>query len=322
MQFLEDFEGVLNSLLHEKNIDVYVTGSNSHFLSSDVVTQFRGRGDEIHVWPLSFAEFSQAQKGTFEQTWDDYVVYGGLPLVLSFDAREDKASYLTSLFEKVYISDIVERHNVRNFVELDELVNVLASSIGSYASVSKLVRTLNSRHNSGITDKTVKKYIDYLQDSYLVNIAKKFDIKGRKYIGTPAKYYFEDVGLRNARLNFRQIEETHLMENVIFNELRIRGFNVDVGMIESLENNAEGARKKKRLEVDFIATKGAEKIYLQSALEMKTEEKIRTERRSLLKVSDSFKKVIVVKEDIKPRFDEDGIKTIGLRNFLLSSSPN
>ncbi len=318
VQFLEDFEDVLNSLLHIKNVDVYVTGSNSHFLSSDVVTQFRGRGDEIHVWPLSFAEFSQAHDGTFEQAWDDYMVYGGLPLVLSFDAPEDKANYLMNLFEKVYISDIVERNKVRNVVELDELVDVLASSIGSYASVNKLAKTFKSRHNSEISDKTIKKYIDYLQDSYLVNRAKKFDIKGRKYIGTPAKYYFEDVGLRNARLNFRQIEETHLMENVIYNELRIRGYSVDVGMLEVSENGSDGRRKKKQLEVDFIATKGAEKLYVQSALEMKTEEKIHAERRGLLKVSDFFKKMIVVGDDIKPRFDEDGIETVGLKHFLMA----
>ena len=320
IQFLQEFEDVLNSLLHVENVDVYVTGSNSQFLSSDVVTQFRGRGDEIHVWPLSFSEFSAAHKSDFDEAWDDYIVYGGLPLVLSFREPEDKANYLTSLFEKVYISDIVERHNVRNVVELDELVDVLASSIGSYASVSKLAKTFKSRHNCEISDKTIKNYIDYLQDSYLINKAKKFDIKGRKYIGTPAKYYFEDLGLRNARLGFRQIEETHLMENAIYNELRIRGFNVDVGMIESVENNGDGQRKKKQLEVDFIATKGAQKIYVQSALEMKTEEKIKAERRGLLKVPDSFQKIIVVRDNIKPRIDENGIETLGLKHFLLSNN--
>ena len=322
IQFVDGFEDVLNSLLHIKNVDVYVTGSNSHFLSSDVVTQFRGRGDEIHVWPLAFAEFWKVYDGSFEQAWDDYIVYGGLPLVSSFITPEDKSNYLTSLFQKVYISDIVERHNVKNAIELDELVDVLASGIGSYASISKLAKTFNSKHNSGISDKTVKKYIDYLQDSYLINKVKKFDVKGRKYIGTPAKYYFEDVGLRNSRLNFRQIEETHLMENVIYNELRIYGFNVDVGMIESIERDSEGNMKKKQLEVDFIASKGPEKVYVQSAFEMKTEEKIKNERRGLTKVQDSFKKVIVVREDIKPRYDEDGVEIVGLKNFLLSSLPN
>lgn len=317
VQYMDEFEDVLNSLLHIRNVDIYVTGSNSRFLSSDVITQFRGRGDEIHVYPLSFREYLSAYPGTAEEAWDDYVVYGGLPLVLSMEAPEDKAAYLTALFQKVYISDIMERHSVRNKAELDELVDILASASGSYTSPSKLARTFKSVKGKVISDKTIKNYIDYLIDSFLISRAVRYDIKGKKYIGSPAKYYFEDVGLRNARLGFRQVEENHLMENIIYNELRIRGYHVDVGMVERYETGKDGKRSKRQLEVDFVATKGSEKYYIQSAFAMPTAEKLQQEQRGLLSIPDSFRKIIVVGNNIKVRRDENGIVMIGLRNFLL-----
>ena len=320
VQYLDEFEDVLNSLLHIRNADVYVTGSNSKFLSSDVITQFRGRGDEIHVYPLSFSEYTSAYQGTLDEAWDDYLVYGGLPLILTMEAPEDKAEYLNSLFQKVYISDIVERHNVRNKAELDELVDILASAIGSYTNQNKLARTFKSVKGKSISDKTIKNYIDYLIDSFLISKAARYDIKGKKYIGSPSKYYFEDVGLRNARLGFRQVEQTHLMENLIYNELRIRGYHVDVGVVEHYEATAEGKRGKKQLEVDFVATRGSEKYYIQSAFALPTEDKVNQEQRSLLSIPDSFRKIIVVGDNIKVRRDENGIITVGLRNFLLDEN--
>ena len=317
VQYMDEFEDVLNSLLHIPNADVYVTGSNSKFLSSDVITEFRGRGDEIRVHPLSFREYTSAYSGMLDEAWDDYVVYGGLPLILSMEAPEDKAEYLTTLFQKVYLSDIVERHKVRNKAELDELVDVLASSAGSYTSLNKLTKTFKSIKNKPLSDKTIKNYIDYLIDSFLISKAMRFDIKGKKYIGSPAKYYFEDVGLRNARLGFRQVEENRLMENIIYNELRIRGYHVDVGIVEHYSANRGGKREKKQLEVDFVATMGSEKYYIQSAFAMPTSDKIAQEQRSLLSISDSFRKIIVVGSNQKVRRDENGIATIGLQNFLL-----
>ncbi len=317
VQYMDEFEDVLNSLMHIPNADVYVTGSNSKFLSSDVITEFRGRGDEIRVHPLSFREYTSAYSGMLDEAWDDYVVYGGLPLILSMEAPEDKAEYLTTLFQKVYLSDIVERHKVRNKAELDELVDVLASSAGSYTSLNKLTKTFKSIKNKPLSDKTIKNYIDYLIDSFLISKAMRFDIKGKKYIGSPAKYYFEDVGLRNARLRFRQVEENHLMENIIYNELRIRGYHVDVGIVEHYSANRGGKREKKQLEVDFVATMGSEKYYIQSAFAMPTSDKIAQEQRSLLSISDSFRKIIVVGSNQKVRRDENGIATIGLQNFLL-----
>ena len=320
VQYLDEFEDVLNSLLHIRNADVYVTGSNSKFLSSDVITQFRGRGDEIHVYPLSFSEYLSVYQGSQDEAWDDYLVYGGLPLILAMEEPEDKADYLHSLFQKVYISDIVERHNVRNKEELDELVDVLASAIGSYTNQNKLVRTFKSVKNKTISDKTIKKYTDYLIDSYLISKADRYDIKGKKYIGKLSKYYFEDVGLRNARLGFRQIEETHLMENIIYNELRVRGYHVDVGVVENCETKPDGKRGKKQLEVDFVATKGSEKYYIQSAFALPTADKVNQEQRGLLSIPDFFRKIVVVGENIKVRRDENGIITIGLRNFLLDEN--
>lgn len=319
VQYLDEFEDVLNSFLHIRNADVYVTGSNSKFLSSDVITQFRGRGDEVHVYPLSFREYCSAYEGTSDEAWDDYYNYGGLPLILSMETEEDKAEYLSSLFQKVYLSDIVERHKVRNKEELDELVDILASAIGSLTNPQKLARTFQTVKNRSISDKTIKTYIDYLIDSFLVSKAARFDVKGRKYIGSLAKYYFEDVGLRNARLNFRQTEENHIMENIIYNELRIRGYKVDVGIVEHFET-VDGKRARKQLEVDFVATRGSEKFYLQSAFSMPNQEKRDQEQRSLLSIPDSFKKMIVVVDNIKVRRDENGIVTIGLRNFLLDEN--
>lgn len=320
VQYLNEFEDVLNSLLHINNVDVYVTGSNSKFLSSDVITQFRGRGDEIHVYPLSFREYISAYQGTLDEAWDDYLVYGGLPLILTMEIPEDKAEYLNSLFQKVYISDIVERHNVRNKAELDELVDIIASAIGSYTNQNKLARTFKSAKGTTISDKTIKNYIDYLIDSFLISKASRFDVKGKKYIGSPSKYYFEDVGLRNARLGFRQIEQTHLMENIIYNELRIRGYHVDVGVVEHYEASDGGKRSKKQLEVDFVATRGSEKCYIQSAFALSSADKVNQEQRSLLCISDSFRKIIVVGDNIKVRRDENGIVTVGLRNFLLDEN--
>lgn len=320
VQYMDEFEDVLNSLLHIPNADVYVTGSNSKFLSSDVITEFRGRGDEIHVYPLSFREYASVYPGTPDEAWDDYVVYGGLPLILSMEAPEDKAEYLTTLFQKVYLSDIVERHNVRSKAELDELVDVLASSTGSYTSLSKLMETFKSVKNKTLSDKTIKNYIDYLMDSFLISKATRYDIKGKKYIGSPAKYYFEDVGLRNARLGFRQVEENHLMENIIYNELRIRGYHVDVGVVEHYSANSAGKREKRQLEVDFVATLGSDKCYIQSAFATPSSDKAEQERRSLLSISDSFRKIIVVGRDQKVRRDENGIATIGIQKFLLDEN--
>jgi len=318
VQLLDEFEDVLNSFLHIRNADVYVTGSNSRFLSSDVITEFRGRGDEIRVHPLSFREYSSVYEGTFDEAWDDYISYGGLPLVLSMKTQEDKAEYLQSLFQKVYLSDIIDRHKIRNKNELDDLVNILSSAIGSLTNPSKLARTFKSVNNKTISDKTLHSYIGYLIDAFLISKAVRFDIKGKKYIGSPAKYYFEDVGLRNARLNFRQMEENHIMENIVYNELRIRGYHVDVGVVEHCAPNSGGKRIKRQLEVDFIATKGSQKLYIQSAFSMSNQDKITQEERPLLSIGDSFKKIVIVRDNIKARINELGIMTIGIRNFLLS----
>lgn len=320
VQLLDEFEDVLNSFLHIRNADIYVTGSNSKFLSSDLITEFRGRGDEIHVYPLSFAEFASVYNGTLDEAWDDYFTYGGMPLILSRITADDKAEYLSSLFNKVYLSDIIERHNVKNRNELDELVNILASAVGSLTNPLKLSNTFKSMKNKKISDKTIKKYIDYFEDAFLISKAARYDIKGKKYINTPIKYYFEDVGLRNARLNFRQQEENHIMENIIYNELRIRGYNVDVGIVDVFQKNNEGKRVRKQLEVDFIANKGNNKYYIQSAFAMNNEEKINQERNSLTNINDSFKKIIVVKDNINPRRDENGIMTIGIQKFLITEN--
>ncbi len=320
VQLLTEFEDVLNSFMHIRNADVYVTGSNSKFLSSDLVTEFRGRGDEIRMYTLSFREYSSVYEGSADEAWDDYFTYGGLPLILSRETPEEKAEYLMSLFQKVYISDIVDRHKVRNREELDELVDILASAVGSLTNPLKLANTFKTVKNKTISDKTLKKYIDYLMDAFLVSKAVRYDIKGRKYIGSPAKFYFEDVGLRNARLNFRQMEENHIMENIIYNELRIRGYHVDVGIVEQFGKNSESKTTKKQFEVDFVVTRGSEKYYIQSAFAMNTPGKQEQEERPLNAIGDSFKKIIVVRDNIKVRRNEMGIVTIGIRNFLLDEN--
>ncbi len=317
IQYVGDFSDLVNGLSHIRNLDVYVTGSNSRFLSSDILTEFRGRGDEIHVFPLSFAEYCSVYKGSMTEAWKDYYTYGGLPLILSRDDDEMKAEYLSSLLQKVYISDIVDRNKIRNESELEALLNILASSIGSLTNPAKLTRSFKSMKNSRITEKTVKKYLGYLTDAFLMDKALRYDVKGKKYIETPSKYYFSDVGIRNAQLNFRQQEENHIMENIIFNELKIRGYRVDVGVVEVVETNGEGKRVQKGLEIDFIATKGNNRYYIQSAFDMPNEAKEKQEKRSLLKIKDSFKKIIVVKDDIKLKRDDSGITTMGIFEFLL-----
>lgn len=320
VQLLDEFEDVLNSFMHIRNADVYVTGSNSKFLSSDLVTEFRGRGDEIRIYPLSFREYCSAYKGSADEAWDDYFTYGGLPLILSSETAEEKAEYLISLFRKVYLGDIIDRHKVRNQEELDELVDILASYVGSLTNPLKLANTFKTVREKTISDKTLKKYIDYLLDAFLVSKAVRYDIRGRKYIGSSAKFYFEDVGLRNARLNFRQMEENHIMENIIYNELRIRGYRADVGLVEQFGKNSEDKTTKKQLEVDFVATKGSEKYYIQSAIAMTTPEKQSREEHPLNVISDSFKKIIVVRDNIKARRNDMGIVTVGIRNFLLDEN--
>ena len=320
VQLLAEFEDVLNSFMHIRNADVYVTGSNSKFLSSDLVTEFRGRGDEIRIYPLSFREYCSVYEGSADEAWDDYFTYGGLPLILSRETAEEKAEYLMSLFQKVYLSDIVDRHKVRNQEELDELVDILASAVGSLTNPLKLANTFKTVKKKTISDKTLKKYMDYLMDAFLVSKAVRYDIKGRKYIGSPAKFYFEDVGLRNARLNFRQMEENHIMENIIYNELRIRGYHVDVGLVEQFGKNSENKTTKKQLEVDFVVTRGSEKYYIQSAFAMDSRSKQEQEERPLNAIGDSFKKIIVVRDNIKVRRNDMGIVTIGIRNFLLDEN--
>lgn len=317
VQLLKEFEDVLNSFLHIKNADVYVTGSNSKFLSSDVITEFRGRGDEIRVYPLSFREFVSVYDGAKEEAWDDYFNYGGLPLVLSCKTPEEKAEYLISQFKKVYVSDLVERHKIKNGEEFDELIDILASTIGSLTNPLKLANTFKSIKNKTISDKTLKNYLEYLQDAFLISRAKKYDVKGKKYINSPSKYYFEDIGLGNARLDFRQTEENHIMENIIYNELRIRGYRVDVGLVEVFGKDNEGKTTKKQLEVDFVATMGSKKYYIQSAFSMPTADKIKQEQRPFLSINDYFKKIIVVRDNIKVRRNEYGITTIGIVNFLI-----
>ncbi|MBR6053058.1 MAG: ATP-binding protein [Clostridia bacterium] len=320
VQLIDEFEDVLNSLMHIRNADVYVTGSNSKFLSSDLVTEFRGRGDEIRIYPLSFREYCSVYQGSADEAWDDYFTYGGLPFILSRETAEEKAEYLASLFQKVYLSDIVDRHKVRNREELDELVDILSSAVGSLTNPLKLANTFKTVKKKTISDKTLKKYLDYLTDAFLVSKAVRYDIKGRKYIGSPSKFYFEDVGLRNARLNFRQMEENHIMENIIYNELRIRGYHVDVGLVEQYGKNSENKTTKKQLEVDFVVTRGSEKYYIQSAFAMNDPGKQEQEERPLNAIGDSFKKIIVVKDNIKVRRNDRGIVTIGIRNFLLDEN--
>jgi len=319
IQMVDEFEDVLNSLLHIKNVDVYVSGSNSKFLSKDIITEFRGRGDEVRVYPLSFSEFFSTYKGTKEEAWNDYYTYGGLPLILSYETHEDKSNYLINQFEKVYISDIVERNNIRNTDDLEELINIISSNIGSLTNPRKLANTFKSIKGVSISEHTIKMYLDYLEDSFLIRKSLRYDIKGKKYISTPSKYYFTDLGLRNGRLNFRQQEENHIMENIIYNELLIRGYSVDIGIVEIREQKDE-RRLKKQLEIDFIATKGNNKYYIQSAFDMRSEDKKSQEKKSLISVPDFFKKIIIIRDDIKIKRDDDGIITMSIFDFLLDKS--
>ena len=320
VQMLEEFEEVLNSLLHIGNADVYVTGSNSKFLSKDVITEFRGRGDEIHIYPLTFKEFMEAYDGDVYHGWAEYVVYGGLPLTITMKTEEQKINYLTNLFKETYLKDIVERHHIEKTQELEDLINILASAIGSLTNPPKMEATFKSIIQSSISQNTIRQYIEYLEDAFIINKANRYNVKGRKYIGTPLKYYFEDVGLRNARLGFRQVEETHLMENIIYNELRSRGYSVDVGVVEKRGTNEDGKEYKKQLEIDFVANLGSKRYYIQSAFSMPTEEKRIQEKASLINVNDSFKKIIVVKDIVNITRDEDGITTMNIYDFLLKEN--
>ena len=320
VQMLKEFEEVLNSLLHIRNADVYVTGSNSKFLSKDVITEFRGRGDEIHIYPLTFKEFMEAYDGDIYRGWAEYVVYGGLPLTVTMKTEEQKINYLTNLFKETYLKDIIERHHIEKTQELEDLINILASAIGSLTNPPKIEVTFKSTIQSTISLNTIRQYIEHLEDAFIINKANRYNVKGRKYIGTPLKYYFEDVGLRNARLGFRQVEETHLMENIIYNELRSRGYSVDVGVVEKRGTNEEGKEYKNQLEIDFVANLGSKRYYIQSAFSMPTEEKRIQEKASLVNVNDSFKKIIVVKDVVNITRDEDGITTMSIYDFLLKEN--
>lgn len=320
IQLLGEFESVLNSLIRINNVDVYVTGSNARFLSKDVITEFRGRGDEVHMYPLNFAEYMSVYSGTKQDGWKEYILYGGLPLVLSFQTPEEKIAFLKSLFEETYISDIVGRHKVRNRAELEELLNILSSSIGSLTNPTKLSDTFKSMKQKTISKTTIQNYIDYLCDSFLIDSAIRYDIKGKRYINTPVKYYFSDMGLRNARLNFCQLEETHTMENIIFNELKIRGFNVDVGVITLNATNEKGNGVRRQLEIDFVCNKGSKRYYIQSAFAMPEQAKIKQEQRSLMLTGDFFKKIIITKDAPTPYYNEDGILIMSIYDFLLDEN--
>ena len=316
IQMVGGFESVLNSFLYERNLDVYVTGSNSKFLSSDIITEFRGRGDEIKVFPLSFSEYIESFKGDKQDAWNEYVLYGGLPLIFSKKTDEEKSKYLKDLFDQTYIKDIVERNNIQRVDILDSIINILASSVGSLTNPQKMFNTFISNGEKEISLNTINSYIKYIEDSFIVNKSERYDVKGKKYIQTPQKYYFSDIGLRNARLNFRQQEENHIMENIIYNELIIRGYNVDVGVVEVRDDN----KSRKQLEIDFVCNLGNKRYYIQSALNLDTREKTLQEERPLMGVNDNFKKIIVVKDNIKHWFTEEGILIVGIQEFLLDKN--
>lgn len=320
VQLLGEFESILNSLIRMKNVDVYVTGSNARFLSKDVITEFRGRGDEVHMYPLSFAEFMSVYSGTKQDGWNEYMLYGGIPLVLEFTTPDQKIAFLKSLFEETYISDIVGRHNIRNKAELEELLNILSSAIGSLTNPQKLSATFQTVKKKKISNSTIKRYIDYLCDSFLIDSAIRYDVKGKKYIDTPVKYYFTDMGLRNARLNFRQIEETHSMENIIFNELKMRGFNVDVGVIMQYETNEKGSNIRKQLEIDFVCNQGSKRYYIQSAYAIPDQAKMEQEQRSLMLTGDFFKRMIITKDTPAPYYNESGVLIMNVYDFLLNEN--
>lgn len=320
IQLLGEFESILNSLIRMKNVDVYVTGSNARFLSKDVITEFRGRGDEVHMHPLSFAEFMSVYQGTKQDGWNEYMLYGGIPLVLEFTTPDQKIAFLKSLFEETYISDIVGRHHIRNKAELEELLNILSSAIGSLTNPEKLSATFQTVKKKKISTSTIRRYIDYLCDSFLIDSAIRYDVKGKKYIDTPVKYYFTDMGLRNARLNFRQIEETHSMENIIFNELKMRGFNVDVGVIVQYETNGKGNGTRKQLEIDFVCNQGSKRYYIQSAYAIPDQAKMDQEQRSLMLTGDFFKRLIITKDTPAPYYNESGVLIMSVYDFLLNQN--
>lgn len=317
IQNVDGFEKVLNSFLRKENIDLYVTGSNSKFLSSDIKTELRGRGDEIHMYPLSFQEFYSARQGSENEAWQEYMIYGGLPFILSRKNDEQKAGYLKSLFDETYIKDILEHNHIKGAAELEELIDILSSSIGSLANPSRIANTFMSVKKTKVAPETIRNYIGYLENAFLLSETKRYDVKGRKYIDTPLKYYFEDTGLRNARLNFRQMEEPHLMENIIYNELRYRGYNVDVGVVESNEKEND-KYVRKQLEVDFIASRGSRKYYIQVAQGLSDPGKREQEVRSLRKIRDGFKKVLIRKDNGITFTDEEGILNLYLFDYLLN----
>lgn len=318
VQMVDNFVGALNSLLHIDNVDVYVTGSNSKFLSSDIATEFRGRGDEIRIYPLSFSEFLSEYNGDKNDAWRDYITYGGLPLILSLESSQQKSNYLHNLYQTVYLKDLIDRNGIKKAVEFDALTKVMASSIGSPCNPNKLSNTFKSVSNTDLSSITIDNYLGFLQDAFLLEKASRYDIKGKKYIGTLSKYYFVDMGLRNCLLGFRQIEETHLMENVIYNELRSRGYLVDVGVVETRTRTKNQGMLRKQLEIDFVVNNGSKRYYIQSALSLPNEEKIEQEMASLKNVSDSFQKIIIVKDNIVPHHNESGILFINLYDFLLN----
>lgn len=317
IQLVPQFESVLNGFLRIQNADIYVTGSNSKFLSSDIITEFRGRGDEIRVYPLSFAEYRSAVEGDFDHVWQDYILYGGMPLVLSQNTDTAKAKYLKNLIDQVYLSDIINRYSLRGREEVGELLNIMASNIGSLTNPLRLSNTFASVSQLQLSKDTIATYLDYFVDAFILQKAYRYDIKGNKYINTPLKYYFVDMGIRNARLNFRQHEETHLMENVIYNELLIRGFSVDVGVVESTAKISTGKYARTQLEVDFVANKGGQRIYIQSVFSLADPQKMRQEQQSVLRIADSFAKVLIQRPYCKPWRTDDGLLVICLEDFLL-----
>ncbi|MCU0105208.1 ATP-binding protein [Acholeplasma vituli] len=321
IQQVNRFVPLLNGWLKIKNLDVYVSGSNSRFLSKDVITEFRGRGDEIYVSPLTFKEYYDARGKDFDDAWNEYIIYGGMPFVLERSTNEQKSKYLKDLFNEIYIKDIKERYGIRNDSQLETLLNIISSSIGSLTNPSKIEHTFKSVKQETLSRNTIESYLDILEDTFLIKKTNRYDIKGRKYINTPSKYYFVDMGLRNARLNFRQLEDTHMMENIIFSELIHRGYNVDIGVVEVSEKNENGNYVRKSLEIDFVANISNDKIYVQSAYHLPSPEKVKQEIRPFLNVDDSFRKFIIVRDNIDVRKDDYGITTIGLKHFLLNDDP-
>lgn len=320
VQMLDNFEDVLNGFLKIRNVDIYVTGSNAKFLSKDIITEFRGRGFEVKMYPLSFSEYMSAYSGTVQSGFNEYMLYGGLPQILSCDSEEQKVRFLKNLFDETYIKDIKDRYDIRKDGDLEELINIMASGIGALTNPNKLANTFRSEKKSIISYDTVKDYIDYLCDSFLIEKSTRYDIKGKRYVNSPYKYYFMDLGLRNARINFRQSEKSHLMENLVYNELRVRGFNVDVGVVPIVTKDKEGKQQRSSLEVDFICNLGSRRYYIQSAYRIESEEKSGQERASLLKVDDSFKKIIIIGEESPVVRDESGITTISVYDFLLKDN--